>query len=48
MRFSLHIFFALAALAFVSAAATFGAERGLAMANPGERNMLQQTANPVR
>jgi hypothetical protein len=35
MRFSLHIFFALAALGFVSAAATLGAEQGFASATPG-------------
>ncbi len=35
MRFSLHIFFALAALGAVSTAAIMGAHQGLATATPG-------------
>jgi hypothetical protein len=35
MQFSLQIFFALAALAFVLAAVTLGASQGFATATPG-------------
>jgi hypothetical protein len=35
MQFSLHVFFALAALVFVVAAAVMGAQQGFATADPG-------------
>ena len=44
MRFSLHIFFALATLAFVTTAAVLGAQQGLSSVTPGDRGSLQQAA----
>lgn len=47
MRFSLHIFFALAALGFVTAAAVLGASQGLKTVNPGQPESFQQAANAI-
>lgn len=47
MRFSLHVFFALAALGFVTAAAVLGATGGFATATPGvasDRTQFQQAS----
>ena len=46
MRFSLHILFALATLAFVSTAAVLGAESGLSSVTPGHPGSFQPAANP--
>lgn len=43
MRFSLHILFALATLAFVSTAAVMGAQQGISTVTPG--GAFQQAAD---
>jgi hypothetical protein len=44
VRFSLHIFFALAAFGFVVTAAVMGAQQGLRTGIPGDRAQFQQAA----
>jgi hypothetical protein len=44
MRFSLHIFYALAALGFVVTAAALGAQQGFKTGAPGDRGEFQQAA----
>jgi len=44
VRFSLHVFFALAAFGFVVTAAVMGAEQGFKTGVPGDPGQFQQAA----
>jgi hypothetical protein len=44
MRFSLHIFFALAAFGFVVTAAVMGAQQGFQTGTPGDPGQFEQAS----